>query len=62
MRKDFSLEDAELFEYSYETGGWPSYVGMKIGSMFGPSAEEKMLMKIMADYKAPKMMYLYGEN
>ena len=41
MRKDFSLEDAELFEYSYETGGWPSYVGMKIGSMFGPSAEEK---------------------
>ncbi len=42
-------------------GGWQSYVGMKIGSMFGPSAEEKMLMKIMTDYNAPKMMYLYGE-
>lgn len=62
MRKDFGLEDAELFEYSYDQGGWQSYVGMKIGSIFGPSAEEKMLTKIMADYKAPKMMYLYGEN
>ncbi|MGE7688220.1 signal peptide peptidase SppA [Lysinibacillus sp. NPDC097214] len=61
LRKDFGLEGAELFEYSYDVGGWQSYVGMKIGSIFGPSAEEKMLMKIMADYKAPKMMYLYGE-
>ncbi|MDM5229890.1 signal peptide peptidase SppA [Lysinibacillus pakistanensis] len=61
LREDFDLQDAELFEYSYEMGGWQSYVGMKIGSVFGPSTEEKMLMKIMTDYKAPKMMYLYGE-
>ncbi|MET4560906.1 protease-4 [Lysinibacillus parviboronicapiens] len=61
LRADYSLEDAALFEYTYDMGGWQSYVGMKIGSMFGPSAEEKMLMKIMADYRAPKMMYLYGE-
>lgn len=61
LREDYGLEDAALFEYSYDMGGWQSYVGMKIGSMFGPSAEEKMLMKIMTDYSAPKMMYLYGE-
>ncbi|QDP99774.1 signal peptide peptidase SppA [Lysinibacillus fusiformis] len=61
LRADYGLEDAALFEYSYDMGGWQSYVGMKIGSMFGPSSEEKMLMKIMADYRAPKMMYLYGE-
>ncbi|WP_068983987.1 signal peptide peptidase SppA [Lysinibacillus xylanilyticus] len=61
LREDFGLEDAQLFEYSYDVGGLQSYVGMKIGSMFGPSAEEKMLMKIMTEYKAPKMMYLYGE-
>jgi len=61
LREDFGLQDAQLFEYSYEMGGWQSYVGMKIGSVFGPSTEEKMLMKIMTDYKAPKMMYLYGE-
>ncbi len=61
LREDFGLQDAELYEYSYDVGGWQSYVGMKIGSMFGPSTEEKMLMKIMTEYKAPKMMYLYGE-
>ncbi len=41
LREDFGLQDAELFEYSYEMGGWQSYVGMKIGSVFGPSTEEK---------------------
>ncbi|AHN22903.1 signal peptide peptidase SppA [Lysinibacillus varians] len=61
LRQDFGLEDAVLFEYSYNQGGLPSLIGMKVGSLFGPSAEEKMLMKIMTEYKAPKMMYLYGE-
>lgn len=61
LRADYDLKDAELFEYTYDVSGWQSYVGMKIGSLFGPSAEEKMLMNIMTDYSAPKMMYLYGE-
>ncbi|GLC88288.1 signal peptide peptidase SppA [Lysinibacillus piscis] len=61
LREDFGLEDATLFEYTQDVGGWQSYMGMKISSMFGPSTEEKMLMKIMTDYKAPKMMYLYGD-
>ena len=61
LRADHGLEDAQLFEYTTEMGGWQSYLGVKIGSFIGPSAEEKMLMKIMSDYSAPKMMYLYGE-
>ena len=61
LRADYGLEDAQLFEYTTEMGGWQSYLGVKIGSFIGPSAEEKMLMKIMSDYSAPKMMYLYGE-
>ncbi|KOS67639.1 hypothetical protein AEA09_03100 [Lysinibacillus contaminans] len=61
LRADYDLEDAELFEYTSDMGGWQSYLGVKIGSFIGPSTEEKMLMKIMSDYSAPKMMYLYGE-
>lgn len=61
LRADYDLEDAELFEYTSDMGGWQSYLGMKIGSFIGPSTEEKMLLKIMSDYSAPKMMYLYGE-
>ncbi len=61
LRADYGLEDAALFEYTYDMGGWQSYVGMKIGSMFGPSAEEKNANEDYADYRAPKMMYLYGE-
>ena len=61
LRADYNLEDAELFEYTANVGGWQSYLGVKIGALFGPSAEEKMLMEIMSNYSAPKMMYLYGE-
>lgn len=61
LRADYDLEDATLFEYTSDVGGWQSYLGMKIGSFIGPSTEEKMLMEIMSDYSAPKMMYLYGE-
>lgn len=61
LRADYNLEEATLFEYTPDVGGWQSYLGMKIGSFIGPSTEEKMLMEIMADYNAPKMMYLYGE-
>lgn len=61
LRADYGLEDAQLFEYTYEMGGWQTFITKKVNSFIGPSAEEKMLMKIMSDYSAPKMMYLYGE-
>ena len=61
LRTDYNLEDATLFEYTPNLGGWQSYLSMKISSFIGPSTEEKMLMDIMSNYNAPKMMYLYGE-
>lgn len=61
LRADYNLEDATLFEYTPNSGGWQSYLGMKISSFIGPSTEEKMLMDIMSNYSAPKMMYLYGD-
>lgn len=62
LRTDYGLEDAELFEYGYATESWQSLLGMKFGSLFGPSAEEQMLVKLMSEYGSPKMMYLYGER
>lgn len=62
LRKDYGLEDAELYEYSAVTDSWQSLLGMKISNFFGASAEEKMFMKLMSEYSTPKMMYLYGEG
>ncbi|MFJ8237192.1 signal peptide peptidase SppA [Ureibacillus sp. NPDC094379] len=62
IRADYDLENAELFEYETGFGGdLSSILGMKIGSFFGPSPEERMLTKLMSSYDAPRMMYLYGE-
>ena len=61
LRVDYDLDDATLFKYTSDVGGWQSYLGVKLGSFIGPSTEEKMLMDIMSDYSAPKMMYLYGD-
>ena len=61
IRADYDLEDAELFEYETGFGDFTSLIGMKIGSFFGPSPEERMLTKLMSSYDAPRMMYLYGE-
>ncbi|MER2039967.1 MAG: signal peptide peptidase SppA [Solibacillus sp.] len=61
MRSDFSLEDAQLFEYTMESSSWASLLGVKIGSMFTPSAESQYLSKIISSTNSPRMMYLYGE-
>lgn len=62
LRKDYQLEDAQLFEYSMLATDWQSLFSMKISGLFGPSVEERMLIKLMNDYSTPKMMYLYGEG
>lgn len=62
IRDDYNLGDAEVFGYESSFNDWSSLLGMKIGSIFGPSAEEKMLAKLMTSNDAPQMMYLYGEN
>ncbi|MEG0385173.1 signal peptide peptidase SppA [Solibacillus cecembensis] len=61
MRADFGLEDAELFEYAINTDSWASLLGVKLGSMFTPSAESQYLSKIISSTNSPRMMYLYGE-
>lgn len=62
LRTDHGLEGAELFQYDSSFGSFSSLFGMKIGSIFGPSPEERMLTRLMSSYDAPRMMYLYGEN
>ena len=61
LRADFGLEEAELFEYTIDTGNWASLLGVKIGSLFSPSAETQLLSKVISSTNSPRMMYLYGE-
>lgn len=61
LRTDYGLEDAQLFEYQSELGGFGSLLGMNISSIFGPSAETQMITKLMSSSNSPRLMYLYGE-
>jgi len=61
LREDYGLEDAELFEYASNLGSFASLFTMKLGTLFGPSPEERMLIKLMNSYDAPRLMYLYGQ-
>lgn len=61
IRTDNGLEDAELFEYETNFGDITSLLGVKMGSLLGPSAEEQFLKKLMSSNGGPRMMYLYGE-
>ena len=62
LRADFGLEKAGVFEYTVESDGWGNLLGMKIGSLFSPSAESQVLSKIVSSTNSPRMMYLYGEH
>ncbi|MED3662546.1 signal peptide peptidase SppA [Ureibacillus sp. FSL K6-8385] len=62
LRKDHGLEDATLFEYESSFGTLSSLFAMKLGTIFGPSMEERLLIKLMNSYDAPRLMYLYGQN
>ena len=61
LRADYGLQTATLFEYESDTGGIGQIIGMKLGSLFGPSAEQQLLTKLMNTSNAPRLMYLYGE-
>ena len=61
LRADFNLEDAELFEFQNTNDSWMSMLGVKVGSLFGPSQEEMLLSKVLSTSNSPRMMYLYGE-
>lgn len=61
MRGDYGLEDAEVFQYDTSFGDLSSLFGVKVGSLFGLSAEEQFITKLMSSSSGPRMMYLYGE-
>ena len=62
LRAEQGLEDAQIFEYVTESDSWASLIGVKIGSMFSPSAETQAISKIISSTSSPRMMYLYGEQ
>ncbi len=61
LKADYNLQDASVFEYS-TMAGFGSLFGVEIGNLFGRSLETEMIGKLLSDYDAPRMMYLYGEK
>lgn len=61
MKEDFDLQDATVFEYAAEES-WTSMLGVKAGSLVGSNIESELIGKLLSDYNAPRMMYLYGER
>jgi protease-4 len=61
VRTDFDLNDAEVIEYGY-TQGFASLFKMKTQSLLGGNVETQLIGKLLSDYNAPRMMYIYGEK
>lgn len=61
MKEDFDLQNATVFEYA-AAENWASLFGVKAGSLLGGNIESELIGKLLSDYNAPRMMYLYGER
>ena len=61
MKEDYDLQHASVFEYSL-VDSWGSLIGVKAGNLFGSNIESELIGKLLSDYNAPRMMYLYGER
>lgn len=61
MKEDFGLEDASVFEYA-SSDSFGSLFGVKLDGLFGRNVETELIGKLLSDYDAPRMMYLYGEK
>ncbi|NYF25180.1 signal peptide peptidase SppA [Sporosarcina sp. JAI121] len=61
MKEDNNLQKATVFEYT-ALDSWSSLFGMKAGNLFGSNIESELIGKLLTDYNAPRMMYLYGER
>ncbi|GKW46690.1 signal peptide peptidase SppA [Planococcus sp. NCCP-2050] len=61
VKKDFGLENAEVFEYGV-SDGLGSLLSFKLNSFLGNDIETKMMAKLFSEYNSPRMMYLYGEK
>ncbi|MFJ7934847.1 signal peptide peptidase SppA [Sporosarcina sp. NPDC096371] len=60
MKEDYKLQDATVFEYS-AADNW-AWLGVKASSLVGSNIESELIGKLLSDYNAPRMMYLYGER
>lgn len=61
LKADYKLGDATVFEYT-NSDSWSSIFGMKAASLVGRNIESEFIGKLLSDYNAPRMMYLYGER
>jgi len=61
VRNDFDLADAEVIEYGYSSD-FSSLFSMKAQSLLGGNMETQLIGRLLSDYNAPRMMYLYGEK
>lgn len=61
MQTDYGLENATVFEYAMNDS-LSSLFGVKVASMFSSNVEAEIIGKILSDYSAPRMMYLYGDQ
>lgn len=61
MKQDFELQNATVFEYT-KMDSWSSLLGVKAGNLVGRNVESELIGKLLSDYNAPRMMYLYGER
>lgn len=61
LRTDFDLANAQVIEYG-PSQGWGSLFAIKVQSLFGNDIETQLLTKLMTEYSAPRMMYLYGDK
>ncbi|MFS0689133.1 signal peptide peptidase SppA [Sporosarcina sp. 179-K 8C2 HS] len=61
LKADYKLENATVFEYA-PMDSLGSIFGVKVGNLFGRNIESELIGKLLSDYYAPRMMYLYGEK
>ncbi len=61
LKADYELENATVFEFS-PMGSLLSIYGVELGNLFGRNIESELIGKLLSDYDAPRMMYLYGEK
>ncbi|WP_019413899.1 signal peptide peptidase SppA [Paenisporosarcina sp. TG20] len=61
VRTDFDLAGAEVIEYGHSQN-LTSLFSMKTQSLFGGDLESQLIGRLLSDYNAPRMMYLYGEK
>lgn len=61
LKADFNMKNPTVFEYG-SSDSLSSLFGVNLTNMFKKNAETELVEKILTDYQAPRMMYLYGER